>query len=144
MVQLKETLHRLMSPEIIERTKAKIFVNRYESIKPELILLGAELQGIGMQDKDEKWITSYTLSCSKARSMDVQSLLSRAHIKDLTDSPDKPGEMTTAGLFALVGSGESYETNQKRLNTVTFIIYRGKYMSQNDARRLHAMPEEVK
>lgn len=136
MVQLIETLTRLINPVKFERAQAKTFVDRYMTIKPELEKLGAHVSDTGVRDEDNSFISTYTLSCEKKDVPAVHVLLNQADIKDLTDDRDFQSEITMSGLLAMVNSKDSYEIVQKKLNTRTFIIYRGKYISPEDSQRL--------
>jgi hypothetical protein len=136
MVQLLETLTRLITPARFERAQAKALVDRYETIKPDLEKLGVYVSSMEKRDTDNTMITTYTVSCRKEHTAEVSALLHQVHIKDLAESRDTKGEITTAGLLALNNTKESYEVRQNWLNTITFVIYTGKYMSPEDSQRL--------
>jgi len=144
MTTLKEILQSVLDPATAERLAAHKLVDRYKKIKPALSQLGVTVtQDNHFDTGDKRWITTYTVSCGKENAGAVKALLNRAHIKDLTQPSDVRRKAENAGLLAQMNTEQSLNMLNNQINTYTYIIYRGKFMSFEDSNRLRSVPNKV-
>jgi hypothetical protein len=102
--------------------------------------MGAVLKDFGQQDwQDNKWITTYMVSCPRDQAPVVKSLLNQVHIEDLASSIGVRDELVNVGLILEQGRFDNEYFNE-RDGTSTYIIYSGKHMDPFDAKRLRGVP----
>lgn len=131
-MQVRETLGRIFSPEKYGRLDAKALVDRFQTIIPELLQLGASVSTLESRD-DGRISTNVFLFCPKANAVAVKELLYQASIRDLTDHQDIKDRMMSIGALQILAKPGNHETVS---DSFQFILYRGYYLSSEDRSRL--------
>lgn len=126
-----------LSPAEKERRSAKFLADRFDKIKPHLRSLGVSTSIFGYRDSDDRFVETVKLSFNKKNEEAVRAELANAEIEEIYDPYREIGRWMGMGM--LLDSSIGYRNMKKWLDKRQIIIYKGKYINDDDLLRLNSL-----
>jgi hypothetical protein len=127
--------------EKLEKEKGKVLADRFDTIKSQLKELGARVETFSYRDIDDK-VSTFSLAFNKKETEKVRGLLSGAGIQEIVDSESEKTKWQTIGTMDKSGMMND-ELLLKLANNNEIIFYRGKFLNDEDCKRLVTLKPQV-